>query len=444
MKSRDKALANVDMSLFAKAKDLKSKILFTILCLVVFRIGSYIPLPGIDSMALEELTKQNSTGILGMFNMLSGGSLGRMSIFALSIVPYITASIIVQLLTSIYKPLEELKNSGDKGRKTINQITRFGTVFLSLVQGFGIAVGLESVSTGMGSVVLYPGVFFKISTTISLSCGTIFLMWIGEQISNRGIGNGISLVIFTGIVAGLPASLGNLFQLGKTGALSSIFIIFIAVFAAVLIYFISFVEKAQRRLVVQYPKRQVGNKIFGGESSYLPIKLNLTGVIPPIFASSLLLFPLTIANFSKGNHFLESIMLYLGHGKPLYIILYAFLIIFFAFFYTSIVFNPTQTADNLKKHGGFLPGIRPGNNTAVFLDYTTTRVTVLGSLYLAFVCILPEILISKFAIPFYLGGTSLLIVVNVVTDTVSQVQTHLFAHQYEKLMKKSKLIKRKA
>ena len=438
---------NIDLSLISQAKELKSKILFTILLLFVYRFGSYIPLPGIDPIALQELAKTNSEGILGVFNMLSGGSLGRMSIFALGITPYITSSIIMQLFTIVFKSLGDLKKDGEAGRKKINQLTRYLTVFLALFQGFGIAVGLESIATNSGQIVVDPGLFFRIAAISNLVGGTMFLMWLGDQITSRGIGNGISLIIFSGIVAGIPSSIANLLQLSKTGALSEFTLLLVFLFVIALIGLIVFVERSHRKIIVQYPKRQVGNKLYAGETSHIPLKLNTSGVIPPIFASTLLLFPLTIANFSKTQEnfqWLDSVVLYLSHGKPLYILLYIALITFFSFFYTAVIFNADETAENLKKYGGLIPGRRPGKNTAEFLDYILTRITVLGSAYLSIVCVMPEVFVAHFSVPFYLGGTSILIVVNVIIDTVSQIQTHLFAHQYEGLMKKAKLREKKS
>ena len=430
-----------NLSLISKDNTLKDKILYTLLALVIFRLGSFIPVPGINALVLAEIAQQNSGGVLGMFNMLSGGSLGRMTIFALSITPYITASIIIQILSVIHKPLEMLKKEGEAGRKKINQYTRYATVLLSLFQGFGIAVGLEGMTAHAGPAVTNPGMFFIVTTVTTLSGGTCFLMWLGEQITARGIGNGTSLIIFSGIVAGLPEALAVLFDLGRTGAVSIFFILMLLLISAGLIYLIVFVERSQNKIPVQYPRRQVGNKIYEGDSSHIPMKINTAGVIPPIFASSILLFPLTIVNFSKASEtgetgILETIVSYLRHGEPLYLVLYIALIVFFSFFYTAIIFNPEETAENLKKYGGFIPGKRPGNNTAVYFDYVLTRMTVLGAAYLSLICVLPEILIAKYKVPFYLGGTSILIVVNVVMDTVTQVQTHLFAKQYQGLLKK--------
>jgi len=434
--------ANMNLGAFAKATDLKKRLWFTLGALVIYRLGTYIPVPGIDPAALEQIFQQQAQGMLGMFDMFAGGSLGRMTIFALSIMPYISAAIIMQLLTAVSPTLEQLKKEGETGRKKINQYTRYGTVLLAAVQAYGIAVGLEGMRGPAGeSAVIDPGVFFRLTTVITLTGGTIFLMWLGEQITQRGVGNGISLIIFSGIVANLPSAIASTLELGRTGALSSGVIMFILVMAVVVIAFIVFVERAQRRLVVQYPKRQAGNKMFGGEQSHLPIKLNSAGVIPLIFASSLLLMPLTMAGFSGagGPEWLTSITALLGRGQPLYYVLYVSMIVFFAFFYTSIVFNPEDTADNLKKHGGFIPGIRPGKNTANYIHYILMRLTAVGAIYLALVAMLPEILIAQYNVPFYFGGTSLLIVVSVTMDTVAQIHSHLLAHQYEGLIRKSRL-----
>ncbi len=426
---------------FAKATELKKRLWFTLGALIIYRIGTYIPLPGIDPNILAEIFEQQRGGLMDMFNMFSGGALERMTIFALNIMPYISSAIIMQLMTAVSPRLEALKKEGESGRKKINQYTRYGTVLLATVQGYGIAIALEGAGGSSGSAVLDPGLFFRLTTVISLVGGTIFLMWLGEQITQRGVGNGISLIIFSGIVANLPVALVSTLELGKTGALSTIFILFLMIMAVAVIAFIVFVERAQRRLIVQYPKRQMGNKMFGGESSHLPLKLNTAGVIPPIFASSILLMPLTIAGFSGGQAtgILGDITTWLGPGQPLYLLVYISMIVFFAFFYTAIVFNPADTADNLKKYGGFIPGIRPGKNTADYLDFVLTRLTVAGAAYLAIVCVLPEILRSQYAVPFYFGGTSLLIVVSVTMDTVAQIHSHLLAHQYEGLIKKSKL-----
>ena len=433
--------AHINFANFAKATELKKRIWFTLGALVIYRLGTYIPLPGIDPAILKDIFEQQAGGILGMFDMFAGGAFGRMTIFALNIMPYISAMIIMQLLTAVHPYFEQLKKEGEPGRKKINQYTRYGTVLLAALQAYGIAVGLEGMTGSQGTAVQDPGLYFRATTVITLVGGTIFLMWLGEQITARGVGNGISLIIFSGIVANLPAALAGTLELGRTGAMSSLFIIILLLMAVAVIAFIVFMERAQRRLIVQYPKRQVGNRMFGGENSHIPLKINTAGVIPPIFASSLLLLPITVAGFSasSGPNWLGDVTALLGRGQPLYLIIYASLIVFFAFFYTSVVFNPVETADNLKKYGGFVPGIRPGKNTADHLDYILTRLTAVGALYLTAVSIMPEILISQYAVPFYFGGTSLLIVVTVTMDTVAQVQSHLIAHQYEGLIKKSKL-----
>jgi preprotein translocase subunit SecY len=429
--------ANLNFGALAKADELKKRIWFTLGALLVYRLGTYIPMPGINPDALADVFRTASSGILGLFNMFSGGAVSRMAIFALNIMPYISASIIIQLLTTVSPTLEALKKEGESGRKQINQYTRYLTVVLALFQSYGISVGLE----GSGAVVSDPGWFFRISTVITLTGGTMFLMWLGEQITSRGIGNGISLIIFAGIVAELPSAIANTLELGRQGAISTGIIIAVILMAIAVIMFIVFMERAQRRLLIQYPKRQVGNKVYEGQSSHLPLKLNSSGVIPPIFASSLLLIPTTVASFTQGSGppWLTTVTALIGHGRPLFMLLYVLLIVFFCFFYTAIVFNPTETADNLKKHGGFIPGIRPGERTAEYIDYVLTRITVIGAGYLAIVCLFPEILISYAAVPFYFGGTSLLIVVSVTMDTVAQVQGHLLAHQYEGLVKKAKL-----
>ena len=434
--------ANINFGAFSKATELKKRLWFTLAALIVYRVGTYIPIPGIDPAALADIFEQQRGGILGMFDVFSGGALGRMTIFALNIMPYISASIIMQLLTTVSPHLEQLKKEGEQGRKKINQYTRYGTVILTALQAWGIAAGLEGMTATAGqSVVLSAGLFFKASTVITLVGGTIFLMWLGEQITARGVGNGISLIIFAGIIAQLPSAIASTLELGRTGALNTLFILFLIVLVILTITFIVFIERAQRRIVVQYPKRQVGQRMFGGESTHLPLKLNTAGVIPPIFASSLLLLPMTVASFSTqgGPDWITTVTSLLGRGQPLYMALYIGGIMFFCFFYTAIVFNPADTADNLKKYGGFIPGIRPGKRTAEYLDYVLTRLTVVGAGYLALVCLLPEILMSQYAVPFYFGGTSLLIVVSVTMDTVSQIQSHLLAHQYEGLIKKSKL-----
>ncbi len=433
--------ASLNFGAFAKATELKKRIWFTLGALIVYRLGSYIPIPGIDPAILAELFNQQRGGILGMFDMFSGGALGRMTIFALNIMPYISAAIIIQLMSAVSPTLEALKKEGEVGRKKLNQYTRYLTVLLAMFQSYGIAVGLEAMRGSMGSAVIEPGLFFRLTTVITLTGGTIFLMWLGEQITARGIGNGISLIIFAGIVANLPSALAATLELGRTGALSTFFIILLLIGSILVITGIVFMERAQRRIIVQYPKRQVGNKMFGGEASHLPLKINTAGVIPPIFASSLLLLPLTFANFTTADStgWLAEITARLAHGQPLYMILYVLLIVFFSFFYTAVVFNPAETADNLRKYGGFIPGIRPGKNTADYLDYVLTRLTAVGAIYLSVVCILPEWLISYYSVPFYFGGTSLLIVVSVTMDTVAQIHSHLLAHQYEGLIKKAKL-----
>jgi preprotein translocase subunit SecY len=434
--------SSINLGAFSKATELKSRLWFTLGALVAYRLGTYIPIPGIDPGILGEIFKHNAGGILGMFDMFSGGALGRMSIFALNIMPYISASIIIQLLTAVSPQLEALKKEGESGRKKLNQYTRYGTVLLAAVQAYGIAAGLEGMRSGAQSAVIDPGLFFRLVTVVTLVGGTVFLMWLGEQITARGVGNGISLIIMAGIVANLPHALAATLELGRTGALSPIFIILFLLMSFAVVAFIVFMERAQRRILVQYPKRQVGNRMFGGEASHLPLKINTSGVIPPIFASSLLLLPATISTFEQNGQsfgWLGTITAYLGHGRPAYMILYVGLIVFFCFFYTAIVFNPQETADNLRKYGGFVPGIRPGKNTADYLDYVLTRLTVVGAAYLSAVCILPEILISQYSVPFYFGGTSLLIVVSVTMDTVAQIHSHLLAHQYEGLIKKARL-----
>jgi len=429
--------ANLNFSALAKAEELKKRIWFTLGALLVYRLGTYIPLPGIDPNAWNQIFNSQAGGILGMFNMFAGGGIHRMAIFALNIMPYISASIIIQLMTTVSPTLEALKKEGEQGRKIINQYTRYLTVVLAAFQAYGISVGLQ----GASNVVTDPGPFFVISTVITLTGGTMFLMWLGEQITQRGIGNGTSLIIMAGIVAQLPSAIAGTLELGRQGALSTGLILIVLVMVVVVIAFIVFMERAQRRLLIQYPKRQVGNRMFEGQSSHLPLKLNTSGVIPPIFASSLLLLPTTVANFTAGQGppWLTLITTQLAHGRPLFLTLYVGLIVFFAFFYTAIVFNPTETADNLKKHGGFIPGIRPGERTAEYIDYVLSRITVIGAAYLAVVCLFPEMLISYAAVPFYFGGTSLLIVVSVTMDTVAQVQGYLLAHQYEGLIKRSKL-----
>ena len=437
--SADRMAAGAGFGALAKADELKKRLWFTLGALIIYRFGTYLPLPGIDPNALSDIFSQQSSGILGMFDMFSGGALGRMTIFALNIMPYITASIIMQLMTAIVPSLESLKKDGEAGRKMINQYTRYLTVLLATVQGYGMAVGLEAAS----GVVNDPGLFFRVTTVVTLVGGTLFLMWLGEQITSRGVGNGISLIIFAGIVANLPTALAGTLELGRTGALSSLLIILLLTMAVAVVAFIVFIERSVRKILVQYPKRQHGNKVFGGDQSFLPLKINVPGVIPPIFASSLLLMPVSIINLTGGQaggaEWLVTLNAMLGRGQPLYLLIYVSMIVFFAFFYTAIVFNPEDTAENLRKYGGYIPGIRPGKSTVDYLDFVLTRLTVLGASYLAAVCILPELLISKYSVPFYFGGTSLLIVVTVSLDTVSQIQSHLLAHQYQGLVKKSRL-----
>ncbi len=437
----DQLASNINFGAFAKATELKRRIWFALGCLIVYRIGTYIPLPGIDPQVMAQIFAQQAGGVMGMFNMFAGGALERMSIFALGILPYISAAIIMQLMTAISPTVAQLKKEGEAGRKKINQYTRYLTLLLATVQGYGLAVGLEAMGGPGGSAVIDPGWFFRASTVITIVGGTMFLMWLGEQITARGIGNGISLIIFTGIIATLPGAIASMLDLGRTGAISTLFIVLVLVLGLAVITFIVFMERAQRRIIVQYPKRQQGNKMFGGESSHLPLKLNTSGVIPAIFASSLLLMPATLGGFAgQGSpEWLLVVSSLLGRGQPLFLLIFVSLIVFFAFFYTSIVFNPQETADNLKKHGGFIPGIRPGQRTADYLDYVLTRLTTVGALYLAAVCAMPEVLIAQYSVPFYFGGTSLLIVVAVTMDTVAQIQSHLIAHQYEGLIKKSRL-----
>ena len=441
--------ANFSLANFAKATDLKKRLWFTLGALVIFRLLSFVPLPGIDPRTLAGLFQQTRGGVLDFFNMFSGGSLERMSLIALGVMPYITASIVVQLATTMSPQLAQLKKEGESGRKKINQYTRYGTVFLCAIQGYFIAVGLEGWTQqgGGGSAVINPGMLFRITTVISLVGGTMFLMWLGEQITSRGIGNGVSLIIMAGIVAQLPVAIAQALEGGRTGTLSPLVIAGVLGLAAVLILFICFMERAQRRVLIQYPKRQSARGQIQQERSHLPLKINTAGVIPPIFASSLLLMPLTIAQFS-GNRvagesawgdFIITVTSALQHGAPLYMLLYGGGIVFFCFFYTAVVFNPEETAENLKRYGGFIPGIRPGKRTEEYLDYVLTRITVVGSAYLTVICLIPEFLIARAGIPFYLGGTSLLIVVNVTMDTVTQIQSHLIAHQYGDLIKKAKL-----
>jgi preprotein translocase subunit SecY len=427
--------SNFNFRSFGKATELRQRLFFTLGALIVARVGTYIPMPGIDPRALADMMQHQAGGVLDVFNVLAGGAIGRMAIFALGIMPYISASIIMQLMTSVFPELDALKKEGEAGRKIMNQYTRYGTVGLAAVQAFGIAIGLEHT----GNIVPEPGMFFRLTTMITLTGGTMLLMWIGEQITSRGIGNGISLIIYAGIVARFPSYFSQIFESARTGAMSPLAVIVLLVGLVGLVGFIVFMERAQRRLLVQYPKRQQGNRMFGGESSHLPLKLNVSGVIPPIFASSILLFPTTIATFyaQSVSGWVQTMVTYLSPGRWVYETLYALMILFFTFFYTSVVFNPEETADNLKKYGGFIPGIRPGKKTAEYIDYVLTRTTVIGAIYLAIVCLIPDLARSEIALS--LGGTSILIMVSVTMDTVAQIQSHLIAQQYEGLIKKAKL-----
>ncbi|MCI4590495.1 preprotein translocase subunit SecY [Sphingobium sp. BYY-5] len=444
----DQLASNLSLAKFSQATDLKKRLWFTLGALIVFRFLSFVPLPGVDPTALSTLYAQTNGGILDIFNTFSGGSLSRMSLIALGVMPYITASIVVQLGSSLSPQLAAIKKEGESGRKKLNQYTRYGTVALTAVQGYFIAVGLESFGAQSGvQAVVDPGLLFRLTAVVSLIGGTMFLMWLGEQITSRGIGNGVSLIIMAGIVAQLPVTLSNLFKSGREGSISGLLIMLIIVLALGLVLLICFMERAQRRVLIQYPKRQTRQGLMQADRSHLPLKVNTAGVIPPIFASSLLLMPLTISQFagntvageSKWGDFVLTLNQYLSHGSPVYMALYGLGIVFFCFFYTAVVFNPEETADNLKRNGGFIPGIRPGKNTEHYLDYVLTRITVIGAAYLAFICLAPEFAIARAGIPFYLGGTSLLIVVNVTVDTVTQIQSHLLAHQYGDLIKKAKL-----
>jgi len=423
------------MSESSQSNDLRNRIFFTIFILAVYRFGTFVPIPGIDPEQLQVMMQSNQKGLLGMFNVFAGGAVSRMAIFALGIMPYISSSIIVQLLTGVSDYFKNLKSQGEIGRQKISQITRYGTVLLATVQGYGLSVGLES----SANLVINPGLFFKITTVTTIVAGTMFLMWLGEQITQRGIGNGISLIIFSGIVAEIPRALVTTFELGRTGAISTAMIIFIFVLLVATIMFIVFMERALRKILINYPKRQMGNKVYGGDSSHLPLKINSAGVIPAIFASALLLLPVTFSNFNASqNETFQTLISFFSQGQPLYMILYASGIIFFTFFYTSITFNPHETAENLRKYGGFIPGIRPGESTALYIDNILTKLTTIGALYLTLVCLMPEFLIANYPIPFYLGGTSILIVVVVAIDTVTQIQTRLMSSQYEQLVKKTK------
>jgi len=423
------------MSTMSQNNDLRNRIIFTIFILAVYRFGTFVPLPGIDPDQLKIMMEGNQKGLLGMFNVFAGGAVSRMAIFALGIMPYISSSIIVQLLTGVSDYFKNLKSQGTIGRQKITQITRYGTVLLATIQGYGLSVGLESSE----NLVINPGMFFKLTTVTTIVAGTIFLMWLGEQITQRGIGNGISLIIFSGIVAEIPRALVTTFELGRTGAISSTMIIFIFILLIATIMFIVFMERALRKILINYPKRQMGNKMYGGDSSHLPLKINTAGVIPAIFASAILLLPATLTNFNiTENDNVSTFLSFFSQGQPLYMILYASGIIFFTFFYTSLVFNPDETAENLRKYGGFVPGIRPGESTARYIEEILTRLTTIGALYLTLVCLMPEFLIANYPIPFYLGGASVLIVVVVAIDTVTQIQTRLMSAQYEQLIKKTK------
>ena len=440
----DKMSTGLGWDTFSKATDLQKRLLFTLGAMIVYRLGTFIPLPGINSAALADIFARQAGGILGMFNMFTGGALSRMTLFALNIMPYISASIIVQLAASVIPSLMALKKEGESGQRKMTQYTRYLTVLITIVQGYGLALGLEAMVSSTGSsAVINPGQWFRFTTVVSLLGGTMFIVWLGDQITARGVGNGSSLIITAGIVAGIPMGLAQTFELARAGSLSTFALLFLLVMACALVYFVVFMERAQRRILIQYPKRQMNGRVMNGESSHLPLKINPTGVIPPIFASSLLLLPMTIVNFSakdgQGADWVVTLSTMLAHGRPLYLALYAGLIVFFTFFYTAVVFNPEETADNLKRHGGFIAGIRPGKSTADYLDYVITRLTVLGSVYLAAICCFPEIMIAKYSVPFVLGGTTLLIVVSVTMDFATQIQSHLLAYQYEGLMKKARL-----
>ncbi|MCB2075818.1 MAG: preprotein translocase subunit SecY [Novosphingobium sp.] len=445
----DNIASTLNFANFSKATELKKRIWFTIGALIIFRFLSFVPLPGVNPLILESLYAQTRGGILDLFNTFSGGSLERMSLIALGVMPYITSSIVVQLAASLHPALMALKKEGEAGRKKLNQYTRYGTVFLCIIQGWFIASGLEAYGAQSGlQAVVNPGYMFRVGAVISLVGGTMFLLWLGEQITSRGIGNGVSLIIMAGIVAQMPTFVANLFEGGRTGSISPFVVVGLVAVIIVLVLFICFMERAQRRLLIQYPKRASQRGMMQADRSHLPLKLNTAGVIPPIFASSLLLLPLTISQFAGNSlspdtalgSFVISLNQYLAHGKPIYMLLYAAGIIFFCFFYTAVVFNPEDTADNLKKNGGFIPGIRPGKNTATYLDYVLTRITVVGAIYLTIVCVVPEYWMAQTGMMMmFMGGTSLLIVVNVTVDTITQIQSHLLAHQYGDLIKKAKL-----
>ncbi len=445
----DNIASNLSLANFSKATELKKRIWFTVGALIVFRFLSFVPLPGVNPLIMETLYDQTRGGVLDIFNAFSGGSLERMSLIALGVMPYITASIVVQLAASLHPSLAAMKKEGESGRKKLNQYTRYGAVLLTAIQGWVLASGLEAYGASSGlQAVVNPGLLFRVGAVVSLIGGTMFLLWLGEQITSRGIGNGVSLIIMAGIVAQLPKFFGNLFEGGRTGSISPFLIVGIVIMLIGLVLAICFIERASRRLLIQYPKRATQRGMMNADRSHLPLKLNTAGVIPPIFASSLLLLPLTITQFAGNSispdttmgQVIVSLNQYLGHGKPLYMLLYAAGIIFFSFFYTAVVFNPEETAENLKKNGGFIPGIRPGKNTANYLDYVLTRITVLGAAYITLVCVVPEFIMAETGMgTLFFGGTSLLIVVNVTVDTITQIQSHLLAHQYGDLIKKAKL-----
>ncbi len=436
--ARSTANAVGSLAGLGQVTELRKRLLFVFIALIVYRIGTYIPVPGIDPSAMARFFEQQSSTILGMFNMFSGGALQRLSILALGIMPYISASIIMQLMSAVVPSLKELKKEGEAGRRKITQYTRYGTVFLATFQAIGVSIALQN-----QQVALTPGIGFIFTATISLVTGTMFLMWLGEQITERGIGNGISIIIFAGIVAGLPAALGGTLDLVSQGAMGEGFALFLFLMAIVVTAFVIFVERAQRRITVNYARRQQGRKMYAAQSTHLPLKLNMSGVIPPIFASSIILFPATLLQWSSSStgsfSWLQNIATAISPGQPLYVMLYALAIVFFCFFYTAIVFDSRETADNLKRSGAFIPGIRPGEQTARYIDSVLTRLTAVGAIYITLVCLLPEFLILKFGVPFYFGGTSLLIIVVVVMDFMAQVQSHLMSHQYEGLMKKANL-----
>lgn len=437
-----KSAPNFDIHAIGKIKELRQRIFFVLLGLIVYRIGTYVPIPGIDAQVLQKTVDQNNAGIIGMLNMFSGGALGRMSIFALAIMPYITASIIMQLMTVISPALETLKKDGPAGRRKINQYTRYATVILCILQGYGMAVGVSGdMFSDMGKIVVIPKEVFIFVAVVSLTGGTMFLMWLGEQITTRGIGNGISLIIFAGIVAELPGAAAGAIELARNGEITTIFLIILAILVIAVIALVVFCEKAQRRVIVNYPRRQKGNQVYGGGSTHLPMKLNPSGVIPPIFAGALLSFPITLSGMQNTDGILGDIVRIFNPGGLVYTLVYAALIVFFTFFYTAITFNPVEVADNLKKNGGVVPGYRPGKDTAKYFDFILSRIMVVGAIYLVFVCVLPQILTSRYGIPFYLGGTSLLIVVSVVMDFMTQIQSYLFSQQYDRLIKATKLKK---